>query len=137
MPNTLTGSCHCRAVQYTITGEIKTVANCHCNTCRKTIGAAFQTIAFTEESNLDIRQGRESLAAYQVSENATKHFCRTCGTPVFNTHKMFPGHCMVVLGSLDDPSLVTPAVNVFCENMLPWVKEIAALPSFDKEPPRK
>ena len=134
MPDNLSGSCLCRAVKYTIAGKIKTVANCHCNTCKKGIGAAFETLAFTDESNFAITEGKDLLTSYQISDRATKHFCLVCGTPIYNVHKSFPGNCLVQVGSLDDPALVAPVVNVFCESMLPWVKHIAEMKCFDQEP---
>ena len=134
MSENITGSCLCRAVKYTIKGQVKAVANCHCNTCKKVIGGAFETLAFIDETNFELIEGQDILTTYQISENATKNFCRTCGTPIFNSHKKYPGNCMVQVGSLDDPSIVAPAVNVFCESMLPWVRGIADLKCFEREP---
>ena len=134
MSDNITGSCLCRSVKYVITNPIKAVANCHCNTCKKITGGVFETIAVIGEKDLEITAGEETLTTYQVSEHALKHFCRTCGTPIFNLHKKYPGNCMVHVGSLDRPSLVEPAINIFCESMLPWVKGIADLQSFEREP---
>jgi hypothetical protein len=134
MSENITGSCLCRSVKYTIKGQFKAVANCHCNTCKKVIGGAFETLAFIDENNFELIEGQDTLTAYQISENATKNFCRTCGTPIFNSYKKYPGNCMVQVGSLDDPSIVAPAVNVFCESMLPWVQGIADLKCFEREP---
>ncbi len=134
MSDNVTGSCLCSAVKYIINGPIKAVANCHCNICKKTTGGVFATIAVIEESNLEIIEGQDTLTTYQVSEKAIKHFCRTCGTPIFGLHKKYPGNCMLQVGSLDDPSLVAPAINIFCESMMPWIKEIAELQCFEREP---
>lgn len=134
MSDHLTGSCLCRSVKYITNGRIKAVANCHCDTCKKITGGAFETIAIIAENNLEIIEGQDTLTTYQISENAIKHFCRTCGTPIFNLLKKYPGNCMLQVGSLDDPSLVVPAINIFCESMLPWVKGIADLPCFEREP---
>lgn len=136
MTDEITGSCLCGTVRYTVKGPFKAAANCHCNTCKKSVGSAFQSLAFAEEDNFALVAGRDQLAAYRVSDRAVKHFCRTCGTPIYNLHSNFPGNCLVTLGSLDVPALVTPAVNVYCENMLPWVGNIAALKSFDRSPTR-
>jgi hypothetical protein len=95
-------------------------------------GAAFATVAIVAEESLEITRGEKELSAYVVSDNATKYFCRSCGTPVFNVHKKFPGNRMLPVGALDDPAAVTPAINVYCESMLPWVKGIAELTSFDQ-----
>ena len=134
MSDNVTGSCLCSAVKYVINGPIKAVANCHCNTCKKITGGVFGTIAITDENNLEIIEGQDTLATSQISEKAIKHFCRTCGTPIFNLHKKYPGNYMLHVGSFDDPSLATPAINIFCESMLPWVKGIADLKNYDKEP---
>ena len=134
MSEKTTGSCLCGAVKYVVNGPIKAVANCHCNTCQKTTGSVFATTAVIGEKDLEIIEGQDSLANYQVSEKVTKYFCRTCGTPIFNFHKKYPGNCMTQVGSLDEPSLAAPAINIFCESMLPWVKDIADLKCFDREP---
>lgn len=136
MSDKITGSCLCGAVRYTVDGPFKTAANCHCGICRKTLGSAFQTLAFADEAKFQITAGREQLVAYRVTERAVKHFCGTCGTPVFNRHSNFPGNVLIPVGSLDDPASVVPAVNVFCESMLPWVGKIAELKSFAREPTR-
>ncbi len=134
MSEKLTGACLCSAVKYRVNGPVKAVANCHCMTCKKITGGAFETIVIVDESNFKIIEGQSILTTYQISEIATKHFCSTCGTPVFNSHKKYPGNYMVHVGSLDDPALVTPSINIFCDSMLPWVKNIADLQCFDREP---
>lgn len=136
MSDKVTGSCLCRSVKYTINGPIKAVANCHCNTCKKITGGAFETVAIVSQGDFEVTEGQNSLASYQISDKATKHFCRTCGTPIFNAHTKYPGNCMLQVGAFDDPALVTPAINIFCESMLPWVKGIAELKCFDREPTR-
>jgi hypothetical protein len=134
MSDKITGSCLCRAVKYIVNGPIKAVANCHCNTCKKATGSVFGTIAVIDENDFEIIEGQDFLTTYQVSEKATKYFCRICGAPVFNRHKKYPGNYMTQVGSFDDPSLAAPAINIFCENMLPWVKTIADLKCFEREP---
>ena len=128
----ITGACLCKSVKYTINGPIKAVANCHCNMCKKMTGAAFATFAIVAEESLEITQGEKELSAYVVTDNVTKSFCRSCGTPLFHVHKKYPGNRMLPIGALDDPTAVTPAINIYCESMLPWVKELAGLSSFDQ-----
>ena len=134
MPEKISGSCLCSRVKYTINSDVKGVGNCHCNTCKKITGGVFATIAIVAEVDLEITAGQEDLSSYQISENLNKNFCLTCGTPIFNQHKKYPGRCMVHVGSLDEPALALPAMNIFCENMLPWVKKLAELKSFEQGP---
>lgn len=134
MTDKISGSCLCNSVKYIIDSDIKSVVNCHCNTCKKITGGAFETIAIIAESDLIFTEGKENLTVYQITANAKKHFCRNCGTPIFNLHNKYPRRCMVSVGSFDDPATVAPAINIFCESMLPWVDKIGELTSFDQLP---
>jgi len=128
----LTGGCLCGAVRYTLTAPIRRAVNCHCTRCRKISGAAFQTIFLVRKDDFRLDAGEGELSSYVVSEVATKHFCRTCGTAVYSSLTRLPKHVLLPLGSLDDPKLVTPEINIHCEKMLPWVKEIGAMPLYPR-----
>ena len=132
MSETMTGSCLCGAVTYTISGEVIAAANCHCNTCKKNTGAAFSTLIVVSEDDLHIDDPEKKLVEYRVSDKAVKHFCSKCGTPIYNSHVAFPGFAMVLAGSLDQPCKVAPNTNFFCSRMLPWVNDIADLENFDR-----
>lgn len=125
-----TGSCLCKSVQYRVDSPFQMALNCHCNRCKKITGGAFEAIALVEESALTFTCGREFLTNYQISELASKNFCSRCGTPIYNLHSKVPGKAIIHIGSLDNPAVVTPTANVFCESMLPWVQSIGALKSF-------
>ncbi len=131
-----TGSCRCATVKYLVKNDIKMAANCHCTICRKMTGGAFASIAIVDAADMEILEGKNALTAYEVSENAVKHFCSKCGSPIYNLHKGFPGKYMIPIGSLDNPAPITPAVNIHCENMLPWVGSIMEMTNFDKAPER-
>lgn len=126
------GSCLCNSVQYTIESDVATTANCHCNTCKKSTGAAFQTVTVAKNKNFKIKSGEGNIKTFEISNNAVKHFCGACGTPIYNTHQGFPGFNMVFIGSLDEPCQLPPATNFFCERMLPWVNTIAELENIDR-----
>lgn len=134
MSEKITGSCLCNSIKYVISEEIKSVVNCHCNTCKKITGGAFETIAVIDEKSLDIFEGQQLMKTFRINENARKNFCSICGTPVYNQLDKYLGFSMVHVGSLDQPSLVAPAKNLFCESMLSWVKKISAIECFEKLP---
>jgi hypothetical protein len=133
MTTAITGSCFCKAVQYRITSAIPLAVNCHCNNCKKINGGAFSSLAVVKEKRLEITSGMASLATYQLNENLVKHFCGRCGSPIYNRNSRYPGRCMVALGSLDNPTVVTPSVNVHCENRLAWVILDDKLQNFAQE----
>jgi len=128
MSTRLSGECRCGRVRYLVAGDIKAVVNCHCTMCRTMNGAAFSTYAVVAEAELSV-SGSAFLGHYLAVETATRHFCRHCGSPVFNTNpRRYPGVAMLFLGSLAGHERLRPAVNIYCESELPWVSEMASIP---------
>lgn len=132
MANILTGSCLCRTIRYRIDGEVRIAGNCHCNRCKKITGGPFQSFALVREEDFAFTRGAEDLRTYPVSDRVVKHFCPDCGTAIFNRNTEVPGKLIVQIGTLDTPAAVTPAYNLHCENMLPWVAAIDEIKSFAK-----
>jgi len=129
--NLHTGSCLCGEVKYKLNSEIMKVVNCHCNFCRSHSGAAFSSYAALPFAALELTKGQEILSAYKFGEGE-KHFCRECGTPIFNINNKYLGACMVYLGTLEKAQNVTPMVNVWNESKLGWVDEVSAIHSLDQ-----
>lgn len=125
--SSIKGSCNCKAVTYQVLGDIKKVVNCHCNLCRKMNGSAFSTYAAVLTSDFTMLSGE--LKSHKVSENATKHFCGECGTPIYNTNPKLAGLNILHLGSLDLSSELVPDVNIHCESEISWSKSVNSIPS--------
>lgn len=132
MSESFTGSCLCKEIQYRTTSGFEMTGNCHCTICRKITGGPFESFAVIDEKVFELTQGQENLTSYPISEKAKKLFCTICGTPIFNRHVALPGKLIVHIGSLDDPSSLTPVFNIHCKNMLPWVSSIGEIRSFEK-----
>jgi hypothetical protein len=130
--NNANASCRCGAVELEISGPITMAVNCHCNLCRSMNGSAFSTYAPLESTMVRLTRGQEVLAGYQVTSGARKHWCRECGTPLFNTNVIYPDRTMVYYGALRNQPAVAPRVNIYCANKLPWVDSLATLRSFDE-----
>lgn len=124
------GSCFCKAVQFRLKEEPKSVVNCHCNFCRRHSGAAFSTFAVVAETALEIVSGQDAIARYAFREDAHKHFCKQCGTPVYNQNSRYPGLRMIYLGALSAPHALVPRANIYCESQLAWVPALAEITSF-------
>jgi len=119
-------------VKYATSSDFEMVGNCHCNTCKKITGSAFEAFAVITQESFTLMAGEDALVEYKISPKVKKHFCGTCGTPIFNQHRLAPGKLIVHVGTLDEPTDVTPTLNLYCESMLPWVAEICALKNFDQ-----
>ena len=70
------------------------------------------------------------MASYQVTPNAVKHWCKLCGTPLFNTNQIYPGMMMVYLGSILGCEALVPRANIYCSSKLEWVDSVATLKSY-------
>lgn len=129
------GQCRCGEVEFVVTGDVKSVVNCHCSMCRSINGGAFSTYVVVSLADLAVTRGKEMLSSYSVTENASKKFCSSCGTPVFNVNPIkYPGLSMLYVGILENQSAFRPVANIFCENMLPWVNSITEAKNFNGAP---
>ncbi|EDL70687.1 GFA family protein [Vibrio campbellii] len=124
------GSCNCKSVKFEVIGEVKKVVNCHCNFCRKMNGSAFSTYAAVLQSEFRLVAGK--VESYGVSETARKHFCKICGTPIYNTNPKYAGLNIVHIGTLDGASSYRPDVNIYGESKVDWLSAISDIPTFDQ-----
>ncbi len=124
------GGCVCGAVRYTA-GEALSLVNCHCRMCRSINGGAFSSYVVVRSDGFTA--SGDTLAEIQVGDSAIKHFCRHCGTPVFNTNPgRYPGLTMLYLGTVEGHESLEPSVNIYCSSKLAWVDALVGLPSFDE-----
>jgi len=84
VPITLDGSCHCGAVQFTVTltEGFASARRCSCSICRMRGAVA---VTSTPEA-FHFTQGEDNLATYRFNtKTAEHHFCKTCG--IYTHHK--------------------------------------------------
>jgi hypothetical protein len=92
-------------------------------------GSAFSSYAVIPHNALEVF-GTSDLGAYSVTPRATKHYCRRCGTPLFNLNAKYVGACMLYLGAIERSEAYSPAINVYCESMLSWLERVTSLEAF-------
>ena len=83
-PVTINGSCHCGAVQFTVTltQGFASARRCTCSICRMRGAVA---VTSTPE-NFHVTQGADKLATYRFNTKvAEHHFCSICG--IYTHHK--------------------------------------------------
>jgi hypothetical protein len=54
----------------------------------------------------------------------TRSFCPNCGSGVINEPEVWPDHVVIRVGTLDDPTVVAPAQELYARSRLPWVSII-------------
>jgi hypothetical protein len=65
----------------------------------------------------------------------TRGFCDTCGSPVVTRLARLPQVVGIPAGSMDEPAMHTPAMDLFTRDALHWVSMDQALPKFELAPP--
>jgi hypothetical protein len=87
----LTGSCHCKAVKFTVDSAHPYPFNlCYCEICRKTAGAGGYAINLGAEFDTLKVEGRENIRMYRAKLAGTepeslgeRSFCGTCGSALW------------------------------------------------------
>ena len=126
----LTGGCQCGAVRYRISGSVTNPHACHCRMCQKAAGNYFMPLANVQWKDFTLTRGE--IAHFASPDLARRGFCCACGTPL-----TFEGegtaHLNIMLGTLDDPAAVEPAVQVGLEAKMLWFADLEAAPGSETQ----
>lgn len=131
-----TGACRCGSVTYELSGDLIATAVCHCRNCQRQSGGAFSVNLIAMESQLAIEG---ELATYVETgehddgEYVYRRFCPSCGSPIVSVLVHAGGVVAVKAGTLDDPSDVSPNLEVWCSTRQPWVSLPGIAVSLDRE----
>ena len=106
----LSGSCHCGAVKFTLAQAPTEATACHCTQCRKQSGHYFAS-ANLPKTAVELT-GDENLTWYQSSEKVRRGFCSKCGSWLF-WEPVFRDWTSVALGSIDGKTGVKLERHIF------------------------
>ena len=120
MTHPITGGCQCGAVRYRI-AELGRSSICHCRMCQKAFGGFFGPLV----TAIGIEWTRGQRGIFRSSDTNWRGFCQNCGTPLTYEHE---GCVEVSLGSLDDPEVAPPTVQVNLDHALSFVGSLSHLP---------
>ena len=120
---TLTGGCQCGAVRYRIEGRLGRASICHCRMCQKAFGGPFGALVSARRAELAWTRG--ARATFASSNMVERGFCAACGTPL--TFEYAGDWIDVSIGSLDDPSLAVPTVQLEVGSRMTWTDDIPGL----------
>jgi hypothetical protein len=131
----ITGGCLCGKVRYSANAEPAFVGVCHCTDCQKFTGSAFSVVVALPKDALSVQGNASTFSKPGDSgQQMQRRFCPECGSPVVEEAAMMPGMVMIGVGTLDDPSWVKPAMQIYCDSAQPWVELGGGLKSFPKMP---
>jgi len=130
----MNGKCLCEAIEYEISGSLGPIYNCHCSKCRRWHGAAFRTRASINKSQFKWVSGSDNLSSYKSSENVTKFFCKSCGSPLISTYENKPEILGIPLGGIEGISELNIEANIFVASKATWYKITDSVPEFETWP---
>jgi hypothetical protein len=133
---TVTGSCLCKKVRYSIDATPLTTRACWCRVCQyfaagnAAISAGFKRDAVTIEG--------ETSDYVSIADSGSvmhRRFCPTCGTQMFSEAESRPHLIYVRVGTFDDPNLVRPMATIWAASAPAWAAIDEGLPRFEGQPP--
>ena len=120
------GGCLCGAVRYRAEGEPDATNLCYCTQCRRQTGSAMPAFATWKADRITVLRGEP--AAFRATDQAVRHFCRDCGSPLF-WRENGSSSIDVFLGTLDRPKAVrAPDDQIWTVHRLPWVPPLPEVP---------
>ena len=125
------GKCLCGEVNIQIKGEISDIIHCHCSLCRKNSGTAYATNGFINTKDFEITSGENNLSTFSFKPGRNRHFCTSCGSPVYSSNADDPARLRIRLGILDSDITTRPISNNFVSSKANWEDLDAKLPRYD------
>ncbi len=117
----LEGSCHCRAVQFSVESRCPApFMHCHCSICRKTAGSGGFGINLGADAATLMVSGQRHVAIYHAvlrepsrrekRSPAGRHFCRECGSALWLWDPRWPELVHPHASAIDTPLPKPPEV---------------------------
>lgn len=130
----LKGSCRCGKVSYSSTADPVFVGVCHCRSCQKSTGSAYATVVAVPAASVTVKGATKRFDDKGDSGQAThREFCPECGSAVMQSADALAGISMLTAGTLDDPALLKPGMQIYCDSAMPW-SMVSDLQAFPKMP---
>ena len=132
---TVTGGCLCGAVRYTAEGDAGSATVCHCRDCQKFTGSVFAALVIVPKEALTLTGPVKTFTGVGGSgKPILRHFCPECGSSIAEEPGSWPGMVILTVGTFDDPTIATPAREIFRDDAVPWVQVQGDIPRFAKAP---
>jgi len=129
-----TGGCLCGQVRYRLTAEPVASRICWCRDCQHIAGNGTVNAIFPTEA-IEITGSTTAFTSTGESGNhVTRRFCAQCGCHLFADSSGRAGFSVVRIGTLDDPSTIKPAANIWSASAPAWACLDASIQSIERQP---
>lgn len=121
MTQKLSGGCACGAIHYDCNADPVIMFNCHCRDCQRASGSAHAAIVVVPKAAVQMRgEPRYHKIVGGAGKAIERGFCPACGSHVADILERLPNILALQAGSLDDPSMYQPRMDVFTSSAQPW-----------------
>jgi len=133
MDKALEGGCACGAVRYRLESAPMFVHCCHCLDCQRQTGSAFVLNALIETDRVTVLAGEPAPAPMPTDSGKPHHIyrCADCGTAVWSEYGGVNTLRFVRVGTLDDPTSLSPDVHIYTRSKQPWIALPQGVPAFE------
>ena len=116
-----TGGCACGAARHESDAAPTVNAELPLHDCRKAGGSGYAAIVIVEKSGLQLScEARFHKLRGGSGSLIERGFCPDCGSPLFVRLERFPNVLGIQAGSLDDPALHNPSMDVYTDSAPEW-----------------
>ncbi len=124
------GGCCCGELRYVSKLPPQECGYCHCLICQKTSAAPALVFASFLVSDFHYTSGTPAI--YPSSEHGNREYCSSCGTQIAFRDSEDTETVDTNVGSLDDPSIVTPEYHIWCQSRVSWFETADSLPRYQQ-----
>jgi hypothetical protein len=133
MTSTYAGGCACGAARFAVVGEPADMNHCQCRQCQRASGTGHGSHLTFVDAGVE-RSGETGrwVLTGDLGTRKDRHFCRTCGMPVYITFPDMPDVFVVFPSSLDDPERFAPQFTMWTDAARTWDVTDPTIPAFEK-----
>lgn len=124
------GGCLCGQIRFRIAAEPVAARICWCRDCQRIAANGTANAMFASEA-IEINGSPAQFDKPADSGNiVSRRFCPRCATQLFSDSSGRPGLTVVRIGTLDEPSRISPSANIWTASAPAWACLDAALEGF-------
>ncbi len=137
MTTKATGQCLCGAVKYEVEIPERSPYEglCHCRDCQRYTGTAFASSLMVPKAGMSLT-GELKFYGKETDRGTVmeRGFCPGCGSNVLCRSDAWPDQYVLSAGTLDDPSVFKPRMNIFTRSAHAHVWHADELRKFEGAP---
>ena len=130
------GGCSCGTMRYECSAKPIFSWNCHCRDCQRASGSGFCPVMYVPKTALKIvgPAAQYSILNAESGREVHRGLCTKCGSNLFILAQLVPEMQGLWAGSLDDPSVFEPQINVWTRSAPAWSKIDPSMKRLDVAP---